>query len=101
MPRERFDINESIESLVAEMNAFESEYGMSTVEFYARFVVGKMGDSRDFIKWAGAFRLYQPKQQPDYVNERKSPMERDAAARPLRRNRSGRRRLSLELSGLA
>jgi len=57
--KERFDINESIESLIAEMNAFESKYGMSTVEFYARFVAGKMGDSRDFIKWAGAFRLYQ------------------------------------------
>jgi hypothetical protein len=57
--KEKFDINESIESLIAEMRAFESEYGMSTVEFYARFVAGKMGDSRDFIKWAGTFRLYQ------------------------------------------
>jgi hypothetical protein len=57
--KERFDINESIESLIAEMNAFESKYGMSTVEFYARFVACKMGDSRDFIKWAGAFQIYQ------------------------------------------
>lgn len=57
--KERFDINESIESLITEMNAFESKYGMSTVEFYARFVAGKMGDSRDFIKWAGAFQIYQ------------------------------------------
>jgi hypothetical protein len=56
--KERFDINESIESLITEMNAFESKYGMSTVEFYARFVAGKMGDSRDFIKWAGA--LWRP-----------------------------------------
>ena len=52
------DINESIESLIEEMNNFEQEYGMSTVEFYARFVAGKMGDSRDFIKWAGAFDDY-------------------------------------------
>ncbi len=57
--KEKFDINESLESLVAEMYAFESKYGMSTVEFYLRFVAGKMGDSRDFIKWAGAFDHYQ------------------------------------------
>jgi hypothetical protein len=57
--KERFDINESLESLITEMYAFESKYGMSTVEFYARFVAGKMGDSRDFIKWAGTFDDYQ------------------------------------------
>lgn len=52
------NINESIESLVEEMNNFEQEYGMSTVEFYARFVAGKMGDSRAFFKWAAAFDDY-------------------------------------------
>ncbi|MGH9801658.1 MAG: hypothetical protein ACRD82_14940 [Blastocatellia bacterium] len=55
---EKTNVNESIESLVEEMNNFEQEYGMSTVEFYARFAAGKMGDSRDFIKWAGAFDCY-------------------------------------------
>ncbi len=57
--KNQLDINESLESLVAEMNEFEAEYGMSTVKFYTRFVAGKLGDSRDFIKWAGAFKLYQ------------------------------------------
>lgn len=56
--KEKTDINESIESLIKEMNGFEQEYGLSTVEFYARFAVGKMGDSRDFIKWAAAFDDY-------------------------------------------
>ncbi|MEK7833814.1 MAG: hypothetical protein AAB401_22190 [Acidobacteriota bacterium] len=55
---EKANDNEGIESLIERMNGFEQEYGMSTIEFYARFVAGKMGDSRDFIKWAGAFRLY-------------------------------------------
>ncbi len=54
----RLDVNESIESLLATMHRFEEQYGMSTLEFYARFAAGKMGDSRDFIKWAGAFDLY-------------------------------------------
>jgi hypothetical protein len=54
----RVDINESLEELITELRQFEDKYGMSTVEFYARFMAGKMGDSRDFIKWAGAFQSY-------------------------------------------
>ncbi len=54
----RVDINESLEDLIATLRKFEDKYGMSTVEFYARFVAGKMGDSRDFIKWAGEFESY-------------------------------------------
>ncbi len=55
----RVDINESLEELIATLRKFEDKYGMSTVEFYARFMAGKMGDSRDFIKWAGEFMIYQ------------------------------------------
>jgi len=29
---------------------------MSTVEFYARFMAGKMGDAFEFIEWAGRLR---------------------------------------------
>ncbi|MGH7966475.1 MAG: hypothetical protein ACRERD_32395 [Candidatus Binatia bacterium] len=54
----RVNANESLEELITEMREFEDKYGMSTVEFYARFVAGKMGDSRDFIKWAGIFDRY-------------------------------------------
>lgn len=57
--RDHLDANEGLESLIAEMNDFETQYGMSTVEFYARFVRGEMDDSHDFINWAGAFKLYQ------------------------------------------
>lgn len=52
------DVNESLEELIATLRKFEDKYGMSTIEFYARFAAGKMGDSRDFIKWAGAFQSY-------------------------------------------
>lgn len=55
----RWSQDETLESLIATMHEFEEKYGMSTVEFYARFVSGKMGDSRDFILWAGAFHDYQ------------------------------------------
>jgi hypothetical protein len=52
------DENDSLEGLIATLQQFEDKYGMSTVEFYARFVAGKMGDARDFIKWASAFQSY-------------------------------------------
>ena len=53
------DVNESLESLIQTMHAYEAQFGMSTVEFYARYLAGKMGDSRDVMRWAGAFEDYQ------------------------------------------
>jgi hypothetical protein len=53
------DPQESLEEVIAELNAFERQYGLTTIEFYARFTRGLMGDSRDFVKWAGLFRGYQ------------------------------------------
>jgi len=55
----RVDIDESLEELIAALRKFEDKYGMSTVEFYARFAAGKMGDSADFMDWAGDFMIYQ------------------------------------------
>ncbi|HWQ32479.1 MAG TPA: hypothetical protein VNQ79_06315 [Blastocatellia bacterium] len=56
---QHLDINESLESLIQTMHAYEAQFGMSTVEFYARYLAGKMGDSRDVMRWAGAFDDYQ------------------------------------------
>jgi hypothetical protein len=53
------DPQESLEEVIAELNAFERQYGLTTIEFFARFKRGLMGDSRDFIKWAGLFEGYQ------------------------------------------
>lgn len=55
---QRVDEHESLAEVLATLQQFEDKYGMSTVEFYAGFVAGKMGDARDFIKWAGAFQSY-------------------------------------------
>ncbi|MBO0858917.1 MAG: hypothetical protein J2P21_10685, partial [Chloracidobacterium sp.] len=57
--KEPIDLKESLESVIAELNAFEQQYGLTTIEFFARYKAGLMGDSRDFIKWAGAFDDYQ------------------------------------------
>jgi len=57
--KEPVDPQESLEEVIAELNAFEQQYGLTTIEFFARFKAGLMGDSRDFIKWAGLFEGYQ------------------------------------------
>jgi len=57
--KEPVDPQESIATVIAELNAFEQQYGLTTIEFFARFKAGLMGDSRDFIKWAGLFEGYQ------------------------------------------
>jgi len=55
----RLDVNESLESLIQAMHDYEAQFGISTIEFYARYLAGKMGDSRDVMRWAGAFEDYQ------------------------------------------
>lgn len=74
--KEKTSFNNGIEKLINEMNCLEQEYGMSTIEFYAGFVEGKMGDSSDFIKWAGLFRLYhhllQSRSLPSEASQQKA-----------------------------
>lgn len=55
----RFDLEESLQSLIETLHAYEEQFGISTVEFYARYLAGQMGDSRDVMLWAGAFDDYQ------------------------------------------
>ena len=55
----QLDIQQSLQTLIDRMHVYEAQFGMSTVEFYARYVAGQMGDSRDVMRWAGAFEDYQ------------------------------------------
>ena len=41
------------------LEEYENKYGLSSADFYARFLGGEMGDSGDFILWAGAYEIYQ------------------------------------------
>lgn len=64
------DVNVSLQAILSKLHGFEEKYGISTLEFYAQFKAGKMGDSRDFIKWAGAFNLYQHLLQSHFQPQR-------------------------------
>lgn len=57
--RQSLDVQESLQSLIETMHGYEEKYGISTLEFYARYVAGQMGDSREVMLWAGAFDDYQ------------------------------------------
>lgn len=54
----QLDVQQSLDTLIEVMHQYEAQYGMSTVEFYARYVAGQMGDGRDVMRWAGAFDDY-------------------------------------------
>jgi hypothetical protein len=36
----------------------EKQFGMSSVEFFNRYNAGRLGDAREYIEWAGLYRIY-------------------------------------------
>ncbi len=51
-------VTDGLRRLVADMVRYEIQYGMSTEEFYDRFMRGEMGDAMDFICWAGTYEIF-------------------------------------------
>ncbi len=45
-------------ALGRQLLSFEQQYDMTSAEFYAKYKRGEMGDDRDFVQWAGRYRLY-------------------------------------------
>lgn len=48
------DLRELLKSLLL----FEQKYGMKSQVFYDKFMLGEMGDARDFIQWAGKYEMF-------------------------------------------
>jgi hypothetical protein len=55
---QQVNVQESIHALVQQLTRFEARFGMSTVEFYAKFLAGEMGDSKAIMEWAGDYEEY-------------------------------------------
>ncbi len=49
---------EAINALIRSLVAYEQRYQMSSADFYARYRKGDMGDSADFVEWAGDYQHY-------------------------------------------
>ena len=49
---------EAIDALIRSLVAYEQRYQLSSAEFYARYQTGNMGDTADFVEWAGDYQHY-------------------------------------------
>jgi len=49
---------EAIDALIRSLVAYEQRYQLSSAEFYARYQTGNMGDTADFVEWAGNYQHY-------------------------------------------
>jgi hypothetical protein len=44
--------------LIRSLVAYEQRYQMSSADFYVRYQKGEMGDTIDFVEWAGDYQHY-------------------------------------------
>lgn len=49
---------DALDALFRSLNAYEQRYSMSSDEFYANYLSGRLGDSKDFVEWAGDYKHY-------------------------------------------
>jgi len=49
---------EALAALIRALVAYEQRYQMSSADFYVRYPKGEMGDSVDFVEWAGDYQHY-------------------------------------------
>jgi hypothetical protein len=55
---QQVSVPESVQALVQQLTQFEARFGMSTVEFYTKYLAGAMGDGEAVMEWAGAYEEY-------------------------------------------
>jgi hypothetical protein len=49
---------EGLDDLLDALRQYEKKFKMSTLEFYPKFLTGKMGDETDVLVWAGLYEAY-------------------------------------------
>lgn len=48
----------TLEQVEEELNEYEARFGLSSEEFYERYLKGEMGDSDEVMRWARTYRGY-------------------------------------------
>ncbi len=61
---------ENLREILDELHALEQKYGMSTLEFYARYRTGQMGDAEEFMYWAFLYEAFVRLTQPETSEEK-------------------------------
>lgn len=49
---------DAMNALLRSLIVYEQKYQMSSDEFYAEYLSGKMEDSKDFVEWAGDYQHF-------------------------------------------
>jgi hypothetical protein len=49
---------EALAALIRSLVVYEQRYKMPSSDFYARYQRGEMGDTADFVEWAGDYQHY-------------------------------------------
>ena len=50
--------NQALQEIIADLTAYEQQYGLSTVQFYPRYIAGQLDDKSDFMVWASLYESY-------------------------------------------
>ena len=49
---------DALAALVRSLVVYEQRHKMASADFYARYEGGELGDSAEFVEWAGDYRHY-------------------------------------------
>jgi hypothetical protein len=49
---------DTLTALVRSLVAYERRHNLASADFYARYEKGELGDSAEFIEWAGDYQHY-------------------------------------------
>ena len=52
------DPEESLKERIQQLKQFEKKFGMSSIAFYQKYCMGKLGDQVETMRWAAAYEAY-------------------------------------------
>ena len=55
----QYDPADKLLSLERDIALFEQTHGLASSEFFHRYQAGTMGDSIEYVRWVGRYKLYQ------------------------------------------
>ena len=58
LERKRAELTQHRDEMRTELAAFESQYDMTSVEFFDKFQQGTLGDAIDFLDWSATWQMY-------------------------------------------
>lgn len=54
---------EAYDAIVRSLAAYETKHNMLSADFFSKYEEGQLGDSNDFVEWAGDYRHYMDLKQ--------------------------------------